>query len=73
MTCKDCVYYEGLPNEHFYCEKHNDIFCELGEDDNWCTKYKPFNKEELKKAYYADIEARNYPSEPELKAIEEDL
>ena len=50
MMCKDCIYYENLTEEHFYCEKHNDIFCELGEDDNWCTKYKPFDKEELKKS-----------------------
>lgn len=71
--CKDCIYYENLTEEHFYCEKHNDIFCELGEDDNWCTQFEKFDKEELKKAYYADIEARNYPSEPEIKAIEEDL
>jgi len=48
MTCKDCIYYEVLPNEHFYCEKHNDIFCNLVEDDNWCPQFKPFNKEEQK-------------------------
>lgn len=56
MTCKDCIYYENLTEEHFYCEKHNDIFCDLGEDDNWCTQFKPLDKEELKEMYYADIE-----------------
>lgn len=70
MACKDCIYYESLPNEHFYCEKHNDIFCDLGEEENWCTQFEKFDKEKLEKAYYDDIEARNYPSELEKRAVE---
>lgn len=72
MACKDCIYYENLTEEHFYCEKHNDIFCELGEDDNWCTKYTPLEHENLKEAYYNDVEMRNYLSEPEKKAVDND-
>lgn len=70
MGCRDCAYYEKLNDGSlFYCEKHDDIFNELGEDDNWCTQYKESDNT-LKEAYYNDVEARDYPSEPEENAVE---
>ena len=74
MVCKNCVYYEKLNNKSFYCEKHDDIFNELGNDDNWCTHFKSLDEVKteltaLERAYYDDVEARNYPSEPEKKPL----
>jgi hypothetical protein len=71
MVCRDCVYYEKLNKKSFYCEKHDDIFNELGDDDNWCTHFKSLDEvKALERAYYNDVEARDYPSEPEENAVE---
>ena len=46
MNCKDCVYYEKENDEWYYCEYHNDLFRDLGDDDSWCTQYKSDDEHE---------------------------
>ena len=48
-NCQNCIHYERLDEEYYFCSIHGDVFFfENGDDEGearYCCKYQPFNTE----------------------------